>query len=164
MRRAAARSWWCAGRTTSASQVNYCGCSSRRLPLPAQPTRTNMQQHALMTHQSYAGTRDDPLPAAGSFSLRLAKAVRCCPLLVVKSNNTGHFLQGGSAAAGLRVLVDCQSNTRHLLGWLMGRLDPDKDGLFLAVTRAVDQGTGLVGVFCPSVCPRVVGLRCKVCC
>jgi hypothetical protein len=37
-----------------------------------------------------------------------------------------------------------QSNTRHLLSWLMERLNADKDGLFLAVTRAVDQGTGLV--------------------
>jgi hypothetical protein len=27
----------------------------------------------------------------------------------------------------------------------MGRLNPDKDGLFLAVTRAMDQSTGLVG-------------------
>lgn len=42
------------------------------------------------------------------------------------------------------MLIDCQSNTRHLLAWLMGRLDPDKDGLFLAVTRAVDKTTGTV--------------------
>ena len=40
--------------------------------------------------------------------------------------------------------MDCQSNTRHLLAWLMDRLDPDKDGLFLAVAKAVDQSTGLV--------------------
>jgi hypothetical protein len=41
-------------------------------------------------------------------------------------------------------MVDCQSNTRHLLSWLMDRLDPDKATLFLAVGRAVDQGTGMV--------------------
>ncbi|GBF96751.1 hypothetical protein Rsub_09607 [Raphidocelis subcapitata] len=95
-------------------------------------------------HLCVTGARDDPLPAAGSFALRLARTVRCCPLLVVKSNNNGHYLASGSAATGLRIMVDCQSNTRHLLDWLMDRLDPDKDGLYLAVSKALDQAGSLV--------------------
>jgi hypothetical protein len=40
------------------------------------------------------------MPAAGSFALRLVRAVRCCPLLVVKSNSAGAYLAHGSTAAG----------------------------------------------------------------
>lgn len=41
-------------------------------------------------------------------------------------------------------MVDCQSNTRHLLSWLMDRLDNERATIFLSVGKAVDQGTGLV--------------------
>ncbi|KAF8055402.1 hypothetical protein HT031_006770 [Scenedesmus sp. PABB004] len=82
-----------------------------------------------------AGTRGDPLPAAGSFALRLAKSLRCCPVLVVKANSRGPFL-GGASAGGLKVMLDCQSNSRHVLGWLMDQLDAQRDSIYLAVTAA----------------------------
>lgn len=47
-------------------------------------------------------------------------------------------------AAGLKVMVECRSNSRHMLTWLMDQLDAEKDSIFLAVTKAHDQGTGNV--------------------
>jgi hypothetical protein len=47
-----------------------------------------------------AGTRGDPLPASGSFALRLVKSVRCCPVLVVKANSKGPYIRATSAALG----------------------------------------------------------------
>jgi hypothetical protein len=47
-------------------------------------------------------------------------------------------------------MVDCRSNSRHMLGWLMDQMAADKDSLFLAVTRAHDQGTGRVRAVCSS--------------
>lgn len=41
-------------------------------------------------------------------------------------------------------MVDCQANSRHMIGWLTDRLDADKDALFLAVAKAHDPGTGAV--------------------
>lgn len=41
-------------------------------------------------------------------------------------------------------MVECRSNSRHMLAWLMDQLDADKDSIFLAVTKAHDQGTGMV--------------------
>jgi hypothetical protein len=48
----------------------------------------------------YAGTRGDPLPASGSFALRLVKTVRYCPVLVVKANSKGPYVRATSAALG----------------------------------------------------------------
>ena len=94
-------------------------------------------------HLCARGTRDDPLPASGSVALRVARAVRSCPVLVVKPSSVGHYLAAGSAGKGLRVLVDCQPSARPMVAWLMGRLDAAKDGLFLAVQRgAHDAGDG----------------------
>eukprot|EP00775_Hariotina_reticulata_P008512 gene8512-8694_t len=90
------------------------------------------------------GTREDPLPAAGSFALRLVKAIRCCPVLVVKANTKGPYLRSDNAAMGLKVMVDCLGNSRHMLQWLMDQLDCHKDGIFLSVSKALDQGTGHV--------------------
>ena len=47
-----------------------------------------------------AGTRGDPLPASGSFALRVVKSVRCCPVLVVKANSKGPYVRATSAALG----------------------------------------------------------------
>lgn len=47
-------------------------------------------------------------------------------------------------SAGLKVMVDCQSNSRHLLTWLMERLDADKDCLYLAAAKGLEQGSGSV--------------------
>lgn len=47
-----------------------------------------------------AGTRGDPLPASGSFALRLVKNVRDCPVLVVKANSKGPYVRATSAALG----------------------------------------------------------------
>jgi hypothetical protein len=41
-------------------------------------------------------------------------------------------------------MIECQSTSRHLIKWLMDKMDVHKDGLFLAVTKALDQGTGMV--------------------
>lgn len=46
------------------------------------------------------GTRGDPLPAAGSFALRLVRNVRSCPVLVVKANSKGPYVRATSAALG----------------------------------------------------------------
>lgn len=46
------------------------------------------------------GTRDDPLPATGSFAMKLVKAVRCCPVLVVKANSRGPYLRSDNGAMG----------------------------------------------------------------
>jgi hypothetical protein len=45
---------------------------------------------------------------------------------------------------GLKVMVDCLGNSRHMLQWLMDQLDCHKDGIFLSVAKALDQGTGHV--------------------
>jgi hypothetical protein len=42
----------------------------------------------------------ETLPAYGSFALRLVKAVRCCPVLVVKVNSRGPYLRSDNAAMG----------------------------------------------------------------
>jgi len=39
------------------------------------------------------GDRVSPLPASGSFALRLVKAVTACPVLVVKVNSKGPHLR-----------------------------------------------------------------------
>jgi len=41
-------------------------------------------------------------------------------------------------------MVECRSNSRHMLTWLMDQMDADKDSIFLAVTKSHDQGTGMV--------------------
>lgn len=41
-------------------------------------------------------------------------------------------------------MVDCQANSRHLVGWLIEQLDAEKDALFLAAVKAHDPGTGAV--------------------
>jgi hypothetical protein len=48
------------------------------------------------------------------------------------------------AAAGLKVMVECKPHSRHMLAWLMDKMNPDTDGLFLAVLKAHDTGTGQV--------------------
>ena len=45
-------------------------------------------------------------PASGSFSLRLVKAVRSCPILVVKVNSRGPYLRSDNVAMG-----ECESST-----------------------------------------------------
>jgi hypothetical protein len=162
----------------------------------------------------HAGLRDDPLPATGSFALRLVKNVRCCPVLVVKANSKGPYIRATSAALGesqhlcrsiarrlptaaarqhcvmgtaaatstarscvlimmagcvtnqlssvppcvstlllllhvlppkgLKVMVECRSTSRHMLTWLMDQMDAEKDSIFLAVTKAQDEGTDRV--------------------
>jgi nucleotide-binding universal stress UspA family protein len=57
----------------------------------------SLTPHPLHTH---TGTRADPLPAAGSFALRLVKLVRCCPVLVVKANSRGPYVRSDSSALG----------------------------------------------------------------
>lgn len=49
---------------------------------------------------------------------------------------------------GLKVMVDCLGNSRHMLQWLMDQLDCHKDGIFLSVSKALDQGTGHVRAGC----------------
>lgn len=49
-----------------------------------------------------------------------------------------------AAPAGLKCMVSLQSNSRHLLGWLMSHMDPERDGIFLAASKAFDQATGKV--------------------
>ncbi len=46
------------------------------------------------------GDRDHPAPAAGSFALRIVKAITCCPVLVVKVNSKGPYLRSDSTAMG----------------------------------------------------------------
>jgi hypothetical protein len=41
-------------------------------------------------------------------------------------------------------MVECRSNSRHMLTWLMDQMDAEKDSIFLAVTKAHEQGTGVV--------------------
>jgi uncharacterized protein VirK/YbjX len=49
-------------------------------------------------------------------------------------------------AEGLKVMVECKPHSRHMLAWLMDKMNPDTDGLFLAVLKAHKQGTGQVGM------------------
>lgn len=42
-------------------------------------------------------------------------------------------------------MVECQSTSRHMINWLINQLDAEKDGIFLAVTKAQDQH-GKVGL------------------
>jgi hypothetical protein len=92
-------------------RANRSGRAASVLQAPAAAPSPSQRPRRRARHAP-AGTRDAPLPASGSFALRLVRDVRSCPLLVVKSNNLGHFLQSGSAAAGLRVMVDCQVGRR----------------------------------------------------
>jgi len=55
---------------------------------------------AVMYFSICTGTRGDPLPASGSFALRVVKNVRCCPVLVVKANSKGPYVRSTSAALG----------------------------------------------------------------
>jgi hypothetical protein len=41
-------------------------------------------------------------------------------------------------------MVECKPHSRHMLAWLMDKMNPDTDGLFLAVLKAHDAGTGQV--------------------
>jgi hypothetical protein len=41
-------------------------------------------------------------------------------------------------------MVECRSNSRHMLNWLMDQMEPEKDSIYLAVTKAQDEGTGRV--------------------
>jgi hypothetical protein len=50
------------------------------------------------------------------------------------------------AGTGLKVMVECCSTGRHMLTWLMDQMDAEKDSIFLAVTKALDQGTGNVSL------------------
>lgn len=49
-----------------------------------------------------------------------------------------------SVCTGLKVMVECRSTSRRMLTWLMDQMDPDKDSIFLAVTKAQEEGTGRV--------------------
>jgi len=56
-------------------------------------------------------------------------------------------------------MVDVQSNSRHLMDWLMSHLHGERDGLYLAATRAFDdQGNGRVSVHgnaCMNTCEHM---------
>jgi hypothetical protein len=56
-----------------------------------------------------AGTRDDPLPATGSFAMKLVKSVRSCPVLVVKANSRGPYLRSDNGAMGEQLLCSMLS-------------------------------------------------------
>lgn len=43
-------------------------------------------------------------------------------------------------------MVDCQANSRHMLGWLIEQMDAEKDAIFLAAAKAHDPGTGAVSI------------------
>eukprot|EP00877_Chromochloris_zofingiensis_P008490 jgi/Chrzof1/3895/Cz13g12140.t1 len=85
------------------------------------------------------GSRDDPRPAAGSFALQLIKTIKSCPVLLVKVNSKAPYLRSDNPSMGLKVMVECQSTSRHMINWLINQLDAEKDGIFLAVTKAQDQ-------------------------
>jgi hypothetical protein len=73
----------------------------------AAPKSWQQQQHALSRYRgltAVAGTRDDPLPATGSFATKLVKSVRSCPVLVVKANSRGPYLRSDNGAMGKRLL------------------------------------------------------------
>lgn len=70
-----------------------------------------------------------------------------CVLLVEHASsivNTVDVLLPLLVCAGLKVMVECRSNSRHMLTWLMDQMDAEKDSIFLAVTKAHEQGTGMV--------------------
>lgn len=48
------------------------------------------------------------------------------------------------ALTGLKVMVDCQANSRHIISWLIEQMDAEKDALFLAAAKAHDPGNGAV--------------------
>eukprot|EP00878_Enallax_costatus_P012355 GHUV01012905.1.p1 GENE.GHUV01012905.1~~GHUV01012905.1.p1 ORF type:complete len:221 (+),score=73.77 GHUV01012905.1:1993-2655(+) len=91
-----------------------------------------------------AGTRDNPMPASGSFALRVLKHVKHSSVLLVKANSKGPYIRSDNEGMGLKVMVDCQANSRHMLGWLIEQMDAEKDALFLAAAKAHDPGTGAV--------------------
>eukprot|EP00882_Tetradesmus_deserticola_P022104 GHRQ01023988.1.p2 GENE.GHRQ01023988.1~~GHRQ01023988.1.p2 ORF type:complete len:195 (+),score=115.78 GHRQ01023988.1:234-818(+) len=76
--------------------------------------------------------------------MKLVKFVRSCPVLVVKANSRGPYLRSDNAAMGLKAMVECKPHSRHMLAWLMDQMNPDTDGLFLAVVKAHDVGTGQI--------------------
>mmetsp|Transcript_12031 Transcript_12031/g.32890 ORF Transcript_12031/g.32890 Transcript_12031/m.32890 type:complete len:716 (+) Transcript_12031:2304-4451(+) len=75
-----------------------------------------------------------------SFALAVARTVTEVPLLVVKSNSAGElFNQQESASPALRVMVEAQSVSATLLQWLLPRMSPQRDHLYLARPFGLDQ-------------------------
>lgn len=66
------------------------------------------------------------------------------PVLAAACNIQVSWLFLLAGASGLKVMVECRSNSRHMLTWLMDQMEPDKDSIYLAVTKAQDDGTGRV--------------------
>lgn len=52
-----------------------------------------------------AGTRDNPMPASGSFALRVLKQMRHCPVLLVKANSKGPYLRSDNGGMGKPVVT-----------------------------------------------------------
>lgn len=98
-------------------------------------------------------------PSPRLLSIPVAGTKRCRFLAVVPSlQHALHYNCLFAAGAGLKVMVECRSNSRHMLTWLMDQMDADKDSIFLAVTKSHDQGTGMVslticmpGILCHSI-------------
>lgn len=63
--------------------------------------------------------------------------------------------------SGLKVMVECRSTSRHMLTWLMDQMDAEKDSIFLAVTKAQDEGTGRVRQAACACRSRRLGVGCK---
>jgi hypothetical protein len=72
----------------------------------------------------------------------VGQPVLACIVLIV--NLSMGCLCASCGAAGLKVMVECRSNSRHMLTWLMDQMEPEKDSIYLAVTKAQDEGTGRV--------------------
>lgn len=48
----------------------------------------------------FAGTRDSPIPASGSFALRVIKHVKHCSVLLVKANSKGPYIRSDNEGMG----------------------------------------------------------------
>ena len=85
-----------------------------------------------------AGSRGDPLPASGSFALRLVKSVRCCPVLVVKANSKGPYVRATSAALGEEHWQHCSALCVDIMDSINGQgLALTGNGPFTAIATAL---------------------------
>lgn len=73
--------------------------------------------------------------AQASFALRIVQHVRKIPLLVAKPNTLGKA-HTPAGVGMLHSMIDLQSSSRSCVEWMMNRLHPARDCLYLTVTKA----------------------------
>lgn len=79
------------------------------------------------------------MPANKAFALKICQALRHVPVFVYKANTKGGFgSYSDPKVATLRCMMDMQPTSRPMLQWLMNMMNPDRDSLYLAASKAYD--------------------------